>query len=52
MVNSSNIKIRHFNKNIASIIINEAKTYNALSFRNLNDLIKVFKKLDSDKIPK
>ena len=49
MVNSSNIKIRHFNKNIASIIINEAKTYNALSFRNLNDLIKVFKKLDSDK---
>ena len=25
------------------------KTYNALSFKNLGDLIKVFKKLDNDK---
>ena len=49
MANLSNIKIKHFNKDIASIIINEAKTYNALSFRNLNDLIKAFKKLDIDK---
>ena len=45
----SNIKIKKINKDIASIIINEPKTYNALSFNNLNDLIKEFKKLDSDK---
>ena len=45
MANLSNIKIKHLNKDIASIIINESKTYNALSFKNLNDLIKAFKKL-------
>ena len=49
MANLSNIKIKHLNKDIASIIINESKTYNALSFKNLSDLIKAFKKLDSDK---
>ena len=49
MANLSNIKIKYFNKDIASIIINESKTYNALSFKNLNHLIKAFKKLDSDK---
>ena len=49
MANLSNIKIKYINKDIASIIINEPKTYNALSFKNLGDLIKVFKKLDSDK---
>ena len=36
-------------KDISRIIINEPKTYNSLSFKNLNDLIKVFKKLDNDK---
>tara|TARA_B100000963_G_scaffold16229_1_gene12474 strand:- start:2647 stop:3417 length:771 start_codon:yes stop_codon:yes gene_type:complete len=35
-------------KNITRIILNEPKTYNALSFKNLNDLIKVLKKLDKD----
>tara|TARA_B110000438_G_scaffold157075_1_gene150565 strand:+ start:354 stop:641 length:288 start_codon:yes stop_codon:yes gene_type:complete len=45
---TSNIKIKKINKDIASIIINEPKTYNALSFKNLNDLIKAFKKLDDD----
>jgi enoyl-CoA hydratase/carnithine racemase len=30
-------------------MINEPKTYNALSFKNLNDLIKAFRKIDSDK---
>ena len=45
----TNIKIKKFNKEIASIIINEPKTYNSLSFRNLKDLIKVFKKLDNDR---
>ena len=49
MANLSNIKIKYLNKDIASIIINEPKTYNALSFTNLGNLIKAFKKLDSDK---
>jgi enoyl-CoA hydratase/carnithine racemase len=49
MANLNNIKIRYFNKDIASIIISEPKTYNALSFKNLKDLIKAFKKLDNDK---
>jgi enoyl-CoA hydratase/carnithine racemase len=49
MANLSNIKIKYFNKNITSIIISEPKTYNALSFKNLKDLIKAFKKLDNDK---
>ena len=45
----SNIRIKKINREIASIIIDEPKTYNALSFKNLNDLIKAFKKLDTDK---
>jgi enoyl-CoA hydratase/carnithine racemase len=49
MANLSNIKTKKINKDIASIVINEPKTYNALSFKNLNDLITTFKKLDSDK---
>ena len=35
-------------KNISRIIIDEPKTYNSLSFKNLTDLIKVIKKLDKD----
>jgi len=49
MANLSNIKIKYFNKDIASIIINDPKTYNALSLKNLSDLVKAFKKLDNDK---
>ena len=45
----SNIKIKKVGKDISSIIIDEPKTYNSLSFKNLNDLIKAFKKLDNDK---
>ena len=45
----NNIKIKKINKDIVSIIIDEPKTYNALSFKNLNDLIRAFKKFDSDK---
>ena len=45
----SNIRIKNINKDIVTIVIDEPKTYNALSFKNLNDLIKVFKKLDRDK---
>ncbi len=43
-----NIKVIKLN-DISRIIINEPKTYNSLSFKNLNDLIKVFKKLDNDR---
>jgi enoyl-CoA hydratase/carnithine racemase len=49
MAKLSNIKIKKINKDIVSIVINEPKTYNALSFKNLVDLIKAFKKLDNDK---
>jgi len=45
----SNIRIKKINKDIVSIIIDEPKTYNALSFKNLSDLVKTFKKLDDDK---
>jgi enoyl-CoA hydratase/carnithine racemase len=44
----TNIKIKFLKKDIASIIINEPKTYNALSFKNLEDLIKAFKRLDNN----
>ena len=43
-----NIKIIKY-KNISRVIINDPKTYNSLSFNNLNDLIKIFKELDNDK---
>ena len=42
-----NVKIVN-QKDISTVIINEPKTYNSLSFKNLNDLIRVFKKLDND----
>ena len=35
-------------KDISRIIMDEPKTYNSLSFKNLTDLIKVIKKLDID----
>ena len=44
-----NIKVKNLSSGISTIIINEPKTYNSLSFKNLNDLIKAFKKLDKDK---
>ena len=44
-----NIKIINYNKDIARVIINEPKTYNSLSYKNLKDLINVLKKLDKDK---
>ena len=48
----SNIKIKKLTLGISSIIINEPKTYNSLSFKNLNHLIKAFDKLNSDNITK
>ena len=44
-----NIKIINQYKDIARVIINEPKTYNSLSYKNLKDLINVLKKLDKDK---
>ena len=43
-----NIKTSFPNEDIARVIIDEPQTYNSLSTKNLNDLIKVFKKLDKD----
>ena len=44
-----NIRTIKYNKDIAIVIINDPKTYNSLSSKNLNDLIITFKKLDKDK---
>lgn len=46
---TSNIKIKKLTNEIVSIIIDEQKTYNSLSFKNLTDLLNTFKKLDADK---
>ena len=43
-----NVKVKNLSGGISIVIIDEPKTYNSLSFKNLNDLIKVFKKLDKD----
>ena len=44
-----NLKIKNLTSGISIITINEPKTYNSLSFKNLKDLIKVLQKLDKDK---
>ena len=44
-----NIKTINHSKDIVRVIINEPKTYNSLSYKNLKDLIYIFKKLDRDK---
>ena len=44
-----NIKVINLGKDISRVIINDPKTYNSLSKKNLIDLIKVFKTLDNDK---
>ena len=45
----SKIKLKKINQDIASVVIDDPQTYNSLSTNNLNDLIKIFKKLDNDK---
>ena len=40
-----NIKTINHSKDIVRVIINEPKTYNSLSYKNLKDLINVFKKM-------
>ncbi len=47
-----NIKVKNLSGGISVVTINEPKTYNSLSFKNLRDLIKVFQKLDRDKFTK
>jgi len=44
-----NIKTIKYNQDITRVIINDPRTYNSLSTKNLRDLIKIFKKLDNDK---
>ena len=44
-----NIKVKNLTGGIAIVTKNEPKTYNSLSFQNLNSLIKVFRRLDKDK---
>ncbi len=43
-----NIKVKNLSSGISIVTINEAKTYNSLSFKNLKDLIRVFKELDKN----
>ena len=44
-----NIKVNNLSSGISIVEINDPKTYNSLSFKNLTDLIRVFNKLDDDK---
>ena len=48
----SNIIVSKTNDNISRILLNEANTYNALSFDTIKTLIETFKKLNSDKSTK
>ena len=43
-----NINVKNLSGGISVVTINEPKTYNSLSFKNLNDLIKVFQQLEKD----
>jgi len=42
------VLIKNLNNGIKNIIINDPKTYNSLSYKTINELIKTFKKLDKD----
>ena len=44
-----NVKVKNLSGGISVVKINEPKTYNSLSFKNLNSLISVFQKLDKNK---
>ena len=43
-----NVIIKNLGNVIKNIIINDPKTYNSLSFKTLNELLKAFQKLDKD----
>jgi len=47
-----NISIKDLKNGIKNIIINDPKTYNSLSYKTINELIKAFKKLDKDNYTK
>ena len=47
-----NIKVKNLHSGISIVTINEPKTYNSLSFKNLTELIKVMQRLDKDNITK
>ena len=44
-----NVKVKNLSGGISVVKINEPKTYNSLSFKNLNSLISVLQKLDKNK---
>ena len=43
-----NVTIKNLGQGIKNIIINDPKTYNSLSYKTINQLLKTFKKLDKD----
>ena len=43
-----NVVIKNIDEGIKKVIINDPKTYNSLSFKTLNELLKAFKNLDKD----
>ena len=43
-----NVLVKNLGNGIKNVKINDPKTYNSLSFVNLNDLLNTFKKLDKD----
>ena len=42
------VLLKDLGNGIKSVIINDPKTYNSLSFKTLGSLIKIFKKLNND----
>ena len=44
--------VKQLGNGIKNIIINDPKTYNSLSFKTLNELLKTFQILDRDKSTK
>ena len=43
-----NVTIKNLGQGINNIIINDPKTYNSLSYKTINQLLKTFEKLDKD----
>ena len=43
-----NVVTKNIGEGIKNVIINDPKTYNSLSFKTLNELLKTFKNLDKD----
>jgi enoyl-CoA hydratase/carnithine racemase len=43
-----NVIIKNLGNGIKNVIINDPKTYNSLSYKTINELIKILKKLDKD----